>query len=100
LFIGPASATPARIIRRHGCGWHFECGDVEGVTRLLKYLAENRQMVTDAGQRARQALMSSYDLPQSVDRLGDILGAAPRSGQKTRRDAEPSPLERVRALPN
>ena len=26
LFIGPGAATPARIIRRHGCGWHFECG--------------------------------------------------------------------------
>lgn len=100
LFIGPASATPARIIRRHGCGWHFECGDVEGVTQLLQKLANNRHLVTEAGQRARQALLSFYDLPQSVDRIGDILGAAPRTGLQTREGTQPLQLERVTPLPN
>lgn len=100
LFIGPASATPARIIRRHGCGWQFECGDVEGVTQLLTFLTENRHLVTEAGKRARQALLSFYDLPQSVDRIGDILGAAPHTGHKIRRDAELPPLEHVRPLAN
>ncbi len=100
LFIGPEAATPARIIRRHGCGWHFECGDVEGVTQLLTFLVENRHLVTDAGQRARQALLTFYDLPQSVDRIGDILGAAPRTGQKTRAEAELASLEHVRPLVN
>ena len=100
LFIGPAAATPARIIRRHKCGWHFENGDVEGVTQLLGLLAENRQLVNEAGQRARQALLTFYDLPQSVDRIGDILGAAPRTGHKTRRDAELSSLEHARPLVN
>ena len=99
LFIGPAAATPARIIRHHGCGWHFECGDVEGVSRLLERLAENRHLVTEAGQRARQALVSFYDLPQSVDRIGDILGAAPATGPKTRGEAEPL-LKRANPLPN
>ena len=100
LYIGPASATPARIIRRHGCGWQFEVGDIEGVTRLLKQLVENRSAVLEAGQRARQALLECYDLPQSVDRIGDILGAAPRTGQKTRAGLELSPLKPVRPLPN
>ena len=100
LFIGPASATPARIIRRHQCGWHFECGDVEGVTNLLKELTLKRHLVTEAGQRARQALLSFYDLPQSVDRVGDILGAAPRNGQKTRQGAELSPLKQASPLLN
>lgn len=100
LFIGPASATPARIIRRHACGWHVECGDVEGVTRVLTSLAENRHLVTEAGDRARQALLDFYDLPQSVDRIGDILGAAPRPGHKTRGGAELTSLEHVRPLPN
>jgi colanic acid biosynthesis glycosyl transferase WcaI len=102
LFIGPAAATPARIIRRHGCGWHFEVGDVEGVTRLLQDLATNRHLVTEAGARAREALLSFYDLPQSVDRIGDILGAAPRNGLETRGGASlPSPaLKGIRPLPN
>ena len=88
LFIGPASATPARIIRRHGCGWHFECGDVEGVTKLLQELSERRHLVTEAGERAREALLSFYDLPQSVARIGDILGAAPHTGHTIRKGAE------------
>ncbi len=100
LFIGPASATPARIIRRHNCGWHFEVGDVAGVTELLKRLTMNRQEVTEAGARARQALLSFYDLPESVDRIGDILGAAPRTGLKTREGAELTRLKHVRPLPN
>ncbi len=100
LFIGPAAATPARIIRRHGCGWHFNVGDVRGVTQQLKHLAEHRELVHEAGQRARQALVEFYDLPQSVDRVGDILGAAPHTGQQTRGDAELSQLKQVRPLPN
>ncbi len=100
LFIGPASATPARIIRRHGCGWAFAPGDVHGVTELLKHLAAHRSLITDAGARARQALLDCYDLPQSVDRIGDILGAAPRTGHQTRAGAELPPLKQVRPLPN
>lgn len=91
LFIGPASATPARIIRRHNCGWHFECGDAAGVTRLLLHLAQNRHLAIEAGRHARQALLDFYDLPQSIDRLGDILGASPRTGQKIPGNAELSP---------
>lgn len=100
LFIGPAAATPARIVRRHGCGWHVAAGDVKGVTQLLQHLAENRHLVREAGQRARQALLQFYDLPQSVDRIGDILGAAPRTGQQTREGASITSMERVRPLPN
>lgn len=100
LFIGPASATPARIIRRHQCGWHFEVGDVAGVSSLLQHLANHRQEVTEAGKRARQALLSFYDLPQSVDRLGDILGAAPFTGHKTREGAELTSLKPASPLPN
>lgn len=100
LFIGPSAAQPARIIRRHGCGWHFECGDVAGVTHLLQHLVEHRDLVTEAGARARQALLDFYDLPQSVDRIGDILGAAPRTGHQTRARAEVPSLEHVHVLPN
>lgn len=101
LFIGPAAATPARIIRRHGCGWHVECGEVESVTSLLQHLANNRQLVTEAGQRARLALLDFYDLPQSVDRIGDILGASPRHCEELLNGgALVSPLNRIAPLPN
>ncbi len=76
LFIGPATATPARLIELHGCGWRIACGDVQGATDLLLYLAEHPEEVRRAGERAREALLEFYDLPQSVNRIADILGAA------------------------
>ncbi|MEO7649580.1 MAG: glycosyltransferase family 4 protein, partial [Bryobacteraceae bacterium] len=31
LFIGPASAQPARVLSRYQCGWQLECGDSAGL---------------------------------------------------------------------
>ena len=83
LFIGPANATPALLIERYGCGWRVNCGDSQGATQLLQHLAANPELVKEAGLRARQALIQFHDLPQSVDRIADILGAA--------RPSSPSP---------
>lgn len=76
LFIGPPTATPALLIDRYGCGWCVRCGDTNGTAKLLCHLAAHPELVRDAGQRARQALVAFHDLPQSVDRIADILGAA------------------------
>ena len=76
LFIGPATATPALLIARHGCGWHISCGDSQGLAQLLDNLAEHPELVREAGLRAREALLHFYDLPQSVNRIADILGAS------------------------
>lgn len=75
LFIGPAQATPALLIARHSCGWRVDCGDVQGATELLQFLADHPEAVKAAGLRAREALVHFYDLPQSVNRIADILGA-------------------------
>ena len=74
LFIGPKVATPALVIDRHQCGWHVEVGDVEGLTRLLRHLAEHPEDVRAAGIRARRALEDFYDLPHSIERIASILG--------------------------
>jgi colanic acid biosynthesis glycosyl transferase WcaI len=73
LFIGPKVATPALVIERHDCGWQIEPGDVEGLTSLLQHLAAHPEDVEAAGRRARQALLDHYDLPQSIDRIANIL---------------------------
>ena len=77
LFIGPPDATPALLIDRHQCGWHVNCGDIMGATQILLQLADHPELVKEAGARARKALLEFYDLPQSVDRIAAILGAAP-----------------------
>ena len=77
LFIGPGSATPAHVIRRHGCGWHVPVGDVAGLTALLRHLSANHHEVTEAGDRARAALVEHYDLPLGIGRIARILEGAP-----------------------
>ncbi len=75
LFIGPADATPARIIRRFGCGWHIPCGAAESLTQLLLQLSANPNQVRAAGQRARQVLLEHYDRPIGVARICALIGA-------------------------
>ena len=79
LFIGPQTATPALLIGRYGCGWHVACGDVRAATELLLRLARRPDLVREAGIRARAALVQFHDLPESVNHLADILGAAKSS---------------------
>ena len=74
LFIGPADATPAAIIHRYRCGWHIECGDVDGLVELLAQLSAQPELVRAAGQRARETLLAHYDRPLGVARICDILG--------------------------
>jgi len=75
LYVGPRQATPALIIDQFKCGWHIDCGDVTGLTQLLRHLAGHREEVRRAGQRGREALLEHYDLPLGVERIASILGA-------------------------
>ena len=77
VFVGPAEATPARLVRRFGCGWHISVGDVAGLADLLRRLADDREAVREAGRRARQALEMHFDSPLGVARIVELLGAAP-----------------------
>ena len=90
LFIGPAQATPALLIARHNCGWRVDCGDVQGATDLIAFLAAHPEAVKAAGIRARDALVHCYDLPQSVNRIADILGAGtPVSAEAHQMELQP-----------
>ena len=74
LYIGPAAATPALLIRRFDCGWHFECGDVGGVLGLLRYLQVHLEEIRAKGARARKAFADHYDKPAGVARICRALG--------------------------
>ena len=83
LFVGPATATPARIIDRFACGWHVRCGDSGTLIALLRRLADDPSAVAQAGLRARAALLEHFDLPIGVARVADLLeaGHAPAASQ-------------------
>ena len=77
LFIGPAEATPARILARFGCGWQIDCGDTAAAVALLRTLADHRELVHEAALRARAALLQHFDLPLGVSRICDLIGVSP-----------------------
>ncbi|MBB6143671.1 glycosyltransferase involved in cell wall biosynthesis [Silvibacterium bohemicum] len=79
LYIGPSEATPARIVRQFGCGWHIPCGQAGVLTDLLRHLADHPDEVHTAGQRAREALLLHFDRPLGVARIAGIVGAKSQS---------------------
>lgn len=74
LFVGPAAATPARIIAEHRVGWQVEPGDAPSLASLLAWLQANPGEVEAAGRRARSVFERNYDLPIGVTRILDYLG--------------------------
>jgi colanic acid biosynthesis glycosyl transferase WcaI len=74
LFIGPAESTVAAMIRRFGCGWEVRCGDCEQLISLMRELDASRDLVVEAGARARQAFLEHYDKPVGVQRVCNVLG--------------------------
>ena len=74
LYIGPPSATPARILRKFRCGWQVNPGDAASLIRLLKRLEADRDLIREAGRRARWAFEAHYERSIGVDRVLTILG--------------------------
>ncbi len=81
LYIGPDGSTPDCHIRRFNCGWHIQPGDTDGLKNLLFSLSENRDLLSEAGARARTAFENNFDLPIGADRILRILGAEYHCGE-------------------
>jgi colanic acid biosynthesis glycosyl transferase WcaI len=86
LFVGPKDATPSLIVQRFACGWQIDCGDSDGLTKLLLHLADHKEEIVQAAERARAALLDHYDLPIGVARIAGILGL--RSSTTTLKQVE------------
>jgi glycosyltransferase involved in cell wall biosynthesis len=79
LFVGPPESAVARVIDRHGCGWHVRPGDVDGLVSVIHRLLADRDAVWQAGSNARRAFLAHYDLPCGVSRIAEILGVRDKS---------------------
>lgn len=80
LYIGPREATPARIIERFNCGWQVDPGDSAGLAALLVKLESRRDLIIEAGGRARQAFEQYYDRPAGAARICKILDLGSAGG--------------------
>ncbi len=74
LYIGPASATPAVLIQKFDCGWHFDCRDEAGVAALLLRLLQEPEELHRKGQNGREAFIKNYDKPAGVARVMRAMG--------------------------
>jgi colanic acid biosynthesis glycosyl transferase WcaI len=74
LYIGPSSATPAVLIRKFDCGWHFDCGSEAGVAALLLRLIEDPEEIHRKGQNGHKAFIENYDRPAGVARVMRAMG--------------------------
>jgi glycosyltransferase involved in cell wall biosynthesis len=79
LYIGPASATPAVLIQKFDCGWHFDCGDEAGVTALLLRLFQDQEELYRKGQNSRKAFIENYDKPAGVAQVMRAMGLEARN---------------------
>jgi len=75
LYVGPAKATPARMIAETGCGWHVANGDAAGLAALLDTLAGHFELVEEAGRRARRVFDERYDVKLGTERVLRAIGA-------------------------
>jgi colanic acid biosynthesis glycosyl transferase WcaI len=73
LYIGPRNSTTSLMIERYECGWHVDCDDVKGLVALLRHLAENKELIRAAGERAYQAFIDNFQRSVGVTRLAALL---------------------------
>ncbi|SEH27402.1 glycosyltransferase family 4 protein [Rhizobium sp. NFR12] len=67
IFIGDPKGEVARVIQKTGCGLHVDLGDMDGLTRAIRYLRDNPAICRSMGARARQLLTSEYSRDGAID---------------------------------
>jgi len=77
LFIGPASATPALLVREHHCGWHFDPGQASEISRFLLSLLDHPHQAAEAGAASRRAFEQHFNRSRGTARVMAILASAP-----------------------
>jgi glycosyltransferase involved in cell wall biosynthesis len=60
IFIGARDGELARIIETHRCGVVVEPGDVEGLTRAIAALADDREEAAEMGRRGRALYLAQF----------------------------------------
>jgi colanic acid biosynthesis glycosyl transferase WcaI len=84
LFIGPASCATAETIRQHRCGRVLPPGDVDGLVRSLRELADDAPLRETMGEAGRRAFEVTYNADRGArqwQRLLEGLIGGPSAGR-------------------
>ncbi|MBI2686000.1 MAG: glycosyltransferase family 4 protein [Acidobacteria bacterium] len=73
IYVGPAESTVGRMIDEHGVGWRVANGDSAGLTKLLRQLRENPELVEEKGHIARHVFEREFDRRGQVEKIVDII---------------------------
>ncbi len=79
LYIGPKGTTPSQHIQRYNCGWQIAPGDVDHLESLLLHLNKNRELIAEAGARARVAFDENFEKSIGVGRIVRVINHVCRS---------------------
>jgi colanic acid biosynthesis glycosyl transferase WcaI len=73
IFIGHPSSELARILTEHQCGLVVRQGDVDGLVKAIRGLANNPKTCQDMGARARAALIKHFTREKACEQWREML---------------------------
>jgi glycosyltransferase involved in cell wall biosynthesis len=73
IFIGHPSSELARILTEHEAGLTVRQGDVDGLVKAIRGLANNPAMCKEMGDNARAALINDFSREKSCEQWRELL---------------------------
>jgi glycosyltransferase involved in cell wall biosynthesis len=73
IFIGHTSSELARILTEHEAGLTVRQGDVDGLVKAIRGMANNPQMCKEMGDNARNALINDFSRDKTCEQWRELL---------------------------
>lgn len=95
LFVGPEHSETADAIQEAECGRTIRLGDADGLVSAILELADDPELASSMGARAREAFLESYDrqicCESWVNLLEDLVGELAPATPRRRVAVRPQP---------
>lgn len=76
LFVGPLRSATAEVLRRYGCGWQVDPGQVQRLSDTISHLASNPGAIETAARNARMAFENEFNSRSGVARICRVIRSA------------------------
>jgi glycosyltransferase involved in cell wall biosynthesis len=75
IFIGHPSSELARIVNENECGLTIRQGDVDGLVKAIRSMANNADTCQGLGENAREALINDFSRERACEEWRVLLEA-------------------------